>query len=168
MTMPHRFTGERTLMRIFIGESDKCEQGPHKGLALYEALLRLFRQRGFAGATVLRGTKGFGSSARIHTADLLRLSLDLPEVIEVIETEEKIQEILPELDRMIDGGRHVGEGAGHPVPPTRPPGERALAAPDRGAGARGGFHPVRTRRSDGPPDPGAPERSIESPWSPDP
>ena len=102
--MPHRFTGERTLMRIFIGETDKCEHGPHRGLPLHEALLRLFRDRGFAGATVLRGTKGFGASAKIHTVDLLRLSLDLPEVIEVIETEEKIQEILPELDRMIDGG----------------------------------------------------------------
>jgi PII-like signaling protein len=102
--MPHRFTGERTLMRIFIGERDRCEHGPHRGLALHEALLRLFRERGFAGVTVLRGTKGFGASAKIHAADLLRLSLDLPEVIEVIETEEKIQEILPELDRMIDGG----------------------------------------------------------------
>ena len=99
--MPHRFTGERILMRIFIGETDKCEHGPHKGLALHEALLRLFRERGFAGVTVLRGTKGFGASAKIHSADLLRLSLDLPEVVE---TEERIQDILPELDRMIDGG----------------------------------------------------------------
>ncbi|MQA91827.1 MAG: DUF190 domain-containing protein [Gemmatimonas sp.] len=102
--MPHRFTGERTLMRIFIGERDKCEHGPYQGLALHEALLRLFRERGFAGVTVLRGTKGFGASAKVHTADLLRLSMDLPEVIEVVETEEKIQQVLPELDRMIDGG----------------------------------------------------------------
>jgi PII-like signaling protein len=102
--MPHRFTGERTLMRIFIGETDKCEHGPHRGLALHEALLRLFRERGFAGVTILRGTKGFGASAKIHTADLLRLSVDLPEVLEVVETEEKIQEILPELDLMIGGG----------------------------------------------------------------
>lgn len=102
--MPHRFTGERTLMRIFIGESDRCEHGPHEGLALHEALLRLFRERGFAGVTVLRGAKGFGASAKIHTADLLRLSIDLPVVIEVIEAEEKIQQVLPELDRMIDGG----------------------------------------------------------------
>lgn len=102
--MPHRFTGERTLMRIFIGERDKCEDGPHRGLALHEALLRLFRERGFAGVTMLRGTKGFGASARMHTADILRLSIDLPEIIEVVETNEKIEEILPELDRMIDGG----------------------------------------------------------------
>lgn len=91
-------------MRIFIGESDRCASGPYRGLALHEALVRLLRERGFAGVTVLRGTKGFGASARVHTADLLRLSLDLPEVIEVVETEAKIQEILPELDGMIDGG----------------------------------------------------------------
>jgi uncharacterized protein len=99
-----QFRGERTLMRIFIGESDRAESGPHKGLALHEALLRLFRERGFAGTTVLRGIKGFGASAKIHTADLLRLSLDLPIVVEVVETEEKIQEILPELDAIIGGG----------------------------------------------------------------
>jgi PII-like signaling protein len=102
--MPHRFHGERTLMRIFIGESDRCASAPHEGLALHEALLRLLRERGFAGVTVLRGIKGFGASARIHTTDLLRLSTDLPVVVEVVETEERIQEILPELDRMIDGG----------------------------------------------------------------
>ncbi len=102
--MPHRFKGERTLMRIFIGESDKCEHGPHKGLALHEALLRLFRERGFAGCTVVRGIKGFGASAKIHTVDILRLSFDLPIIVEVVETEEKIQEVLPQLDEMIRGG----------------------------------------------------------------
>lgn len=102
--MTHRFTGARTLMRIFIGETDRCDHGPYQGLALDHALLRLFRERDFAGVTVLRGAKGFGASAKVHEAHLLRLSLDLPEVIEVVETEEKIQEILPELDRMIDGG----------------------------------------------------------------
>ena len=102
--MVHRFKGERTLMRIFIGESDRCEQGRHRGLALHEALLRLFRERGFAGCTVQRGIKGFGASARVHTMDILRLSFDLPIIVEVVETEEKIQEILPELDGMIGGG----------------------------------------------------------------
>ncbi len=102
--MTHRFTGERTLMRIFIGESDRCEEGPHRGRPLYDALLRLLRERGFAGATVLRGVAGFGASARVHTDRILRLSLDLPIVVEVIETEEKIQELLPELDGMIGGG----------------------------------------------------------------
>jgi PII-like signaling protein len=102
--MPHSFKGERTLMRIFIGESDKCTSGPYKGLALHEALLRLFRERGFAGCTVVRAIKGFGASAKVHTVDILRLSLDLPIVVEVIETEEMIQSVLPELDAMIGGG----------------------------------------------------------------
>jgi len=102
--MTHRFRGERTLMRIFIGESDKCEHGKHRGLSLHEALLRFFRERGFAGCTVLRGIKGFGASARVHTVDILRLSLDLPVILEVVEEEEKIQEVLPDLDEMIGGG----------------------------------------------------------------
>ncbi len=102
--MPHQFRGERTLMRIFIGESDKCASGPYKGHPLHEALVRLFRERGFAGCTVLRGITGFGASARIHTLDILRLSLDLPLVVELVETEEAIQQVLPELDGMIGGG----------------------------------------------------------------
>ncbi len=102
--MPHRFEGERTLMRIFIGESDRCPEGPYKGKHLYEALLHLFRERGFAGATVLRGIAGFGASAKVHTDRILRLSLDLPIVVEVVDTEEKIQAVLPELDDMIGGG----------------------------------------------------------------
>src|SRR6266581_7558331 len=78
--MPHGFKGERTLMRIFIGES------------------------GLAGATVIRGVAGFGASSVVHTAKVLRLSLDLPLIIEVVETEEAIQRILPDLDDMIGGG----------------------------------------------------------------
>jgi PII-like signaling protein len=97
--MPHRFQGERTLMRIFIGESDK-----HEGRPLYEVLVERFRQRGLAGATVLRGITGFGASSVIHTHKVLRLSVDLPLVIEVVEAEEKIQELLPELDALIGGG----------------------------------------------------------------
>jgi PII-like signaling protein len=102
--MSHRFHGERTLMRIFIGESDRVGSGPHKGKPLYMGLLLTLRQRGFAGATVLRGIAGFGASARLHTDRVLRLSVDLPLVVEVVETEEKIQEILPELDELIGGG----------------------------------------------------------------
>jgi hypothetical protein len=102
--MTHRFKGERTLMRIFFGESDKCASGPHKGKPLHEALLHIFRERGFAGCTVLRGVAGFGASARVHTADILRLSLDLPIVLEVVEMEEQIQALLPELDALIGGG----------------------------------------------------------------
>jgi PII-like signaling protein len=98
--MTHRFHGERTLMRIFIGESDK-----HQGKPLYEALLELFRKRGLAGATVLRGVAGFGAnSTAIHTEKVLRLSLDLPLIIEVVETQETIDAVLPELDAMIGGG----------------------------------------------------------------
>jgi PII-like signaling protein len=97
--MPHRFEGERTLMRIFIGESDK-----YHGKPLYEALLEKFREKGLAGATVLRGVAGYGASSVVHTAKVLRLSLDLPLIIEVVETEEAIQTILPELDDMIGGG----------------------------------------------------------------
>jgi len=97
--MAHHFKGERTLMRIFIGESDK-----HDGKPLYKVLLELLRKRGFAGATVLRGVAGFGSSSHVHTENVLRLSLDLPMIIEVVETEERIADILPELDDMIGGG----------------------------------------------------------------
>jgi hypothetical protein len=97
--MTERFEGERTLMRIFIGESDKYEGRP-----LYEALLTLFRQRGFAGATVVRAIAGFGGSSRIHTQNILRLSLDLPIIVEVVEEEPTLRGVLPELDRMIGGG----------------------------------------------------------------
>ena len=97
--MPHRFKGERTLMRIFIGESDK-----YQGKPLYEALLERLRAKGLAGATVLRGVAGFGASSVVHTDKVLRLSLDLPLIIEVVETEEAIQAVLPDLDHMIDGG----------------------------------------------------------------
>lgn len=100
----HGFRGERTLMRIFVGESDRCESGPYRGRPLHDALLRMLRERGCAGATVLRGISGFGASARVHTTRVLELSLDLPIVVEVVETEEKIQALLPELDEMIGGG----------------------------------------------------------------
>jgi uncharacterized protein len=97
--MSHRFQGERTLMRIFIGENDK-----HEGKPLYDVLLALFRRQGMSGATVLRGVAGFGASSTIHTEKVLRLPLDLPIVVEVVETEEKIQQVLPDLDRLIGGG----------------------------------------------------------------
>ncbi len=97
--MPHRFKGERTLMRILIGVSDK-----YHGKPLYEALLERFRKKGLAGATVLRGVAGFGAGSVVHTEKVLRLSLDLPIVIEVVETEEAIQSILPDLDELIGGG----------------------------------------------------------------
>jgi uncharacterized protein len=95
----HGFKGERTLMRIHIGESDK-----YHGKPLYKAIVALLRERQYAGATVFRAMTGFGASARVRTDRIEVLSLDLPIVIEVVETEEKIQAILPELDEMIGGG----------------------------------------------------------------
>jgi uncharacterized protein len=92
-------TGERTLMRIHIGERDK-----YHGKPLYEAIVLLLRERGYAGATVLRGIMGFGASAGIHTEKVLRLSLDLPVIVECVDTSEKIDAILPVLDSMIGGG----------------------------------------------------------------
>ncbi|TFG66861.1 MAG: DUF190 domain-containing protein [Gemmatimonadales bacterium] len=102
--MSRGIEGERTLMRVFIGENDRCPVGPHRGKPLYEAILLTLRERSIAGATVLRGITGFGASARIHTDKILRLSLDLPLIIEVVEEESVIQEILPILDPLISGG----------------------------------------------------------------
>ena len=95
----HGFKGERTLMRIHIGESDK-----YRGKPLYKAIVELLRARHFAGATVFRAMTGFGASGRVRTDRIEVLSLDLPIVVEVIETEEQIQAILPDLDDMIGGG----------------------------------------------------------------
>jgi hypothetical protein len=97
--MPHGFKGERTLMRIHIGERDK-----YRGKPLYQAIVELLRERHYAGATVFRGIMGFGATAKVHTDRIEVLSLDLPIVIECVETEERIQEILPEIDSMIGGG----------------------------------------------------------------
>jgi hypothetical protein len=95
----HGFTGERTLMRIHIGERDKFHGKP-----LYRAIVELLRERHYAGATVFRGIMGFGASSRIHTDRVEVLSLDLPIVVECVETDERIQAILPEIDAMIGGG----------------------------------------------------------------
>lgn len=98
--MPHhQFTGERTLMRIFIGERDR-----YHGKPLYECLLQFFREHDFAGATVTRGIAGFGAHSRMHTDKILRLSLDLPIIVEVVASEQRIEDVLPQLDEMIDGG----------------------------------------------------------------
>jgi uncharacterized protein len=95
MHLPH----EAMLLRIFIGESDRWHHQP-----LYQAIVLKARERHLAGATVLRGPMGFGKSSRLHTAKILRLSMDLPLVIEVVDTEENIQRFLPELDEMMAGG----------------------------------------------------------------
>ncbi|MGD2045903.1 MAG: DUF190 domain-containing protein [Gemmatimonadota bacterium] len=100
----HGLTGERTLMRIFLGESDRCQVGPHEGKPLYEAILLTLREEGCAGATVVRAIAGFGPSATLHTDKVLRLSSDLPVIVEVVDDEDKLQEILPTLDGMMGGG----------------------------------------------------------------
>src|SRR3970040_2335067 len=87
------------LLRIFIGESD-----PHEGRPVYQAIVETLRRQGFAGATVLRGIEGFGKSSRLHTAHILRLSEDLPIVIEGVDTDDKIEAVLPALDDMIGDG----------------------------------------------------------------
>ncbi len=95
----HGFKGERTLMRIYLGERDKFHGKP-----LYEAIVMLLRKRHFAGATVLRATMGFGASSHLRSDRIEVLSTDLPIVIECVETAERIQDVLPDLDGMIGGG----------------------------------------------------------------
>jgi PII-like signaling protein len=94
-----KLEGEQVLMRIFIGESDQWERRP-----LYMALIELFRQQGLAGATVLKGVAGFGARSLVHTASILRLSADLPLVIEVVDSQEHLAKVLPEIDAMMGGG----------------------------------------------------------------
>ena len=87
------------LLRIFLGESDRWQHQP-----LYEAIVLKARELHLAGATVLRGPMGFGKSSRLHTAKILRLSMDLPLVIEIVDSEEKLNAFLPVLDPMMQGG----------------------------------------------------------------
>lgn len=95
MTLPK----EGKLLRIFIGESDKYQKMP-----LFEWIVRTAREEELAGATVLRGLEGYGANSRLHTAKILRLSSDLPIVIEIIDTEEKIEAFLPLIEDAITDG----------------------------------------------------------------
>ena len=95
MHLPH----EAMLLRVFIGESDRWKHQP-----LYEAIVLKARELRLAGATVLRGPMGFGKSSHLHTAKILRLSMDLPLVIEIVDSEEKLNAFLPVLDDMMKGG----------------------------------------------------------------
>lgn len=97
--MVHGFEGERVLMRIHIGERDK-----YNGKPLYQQIVELLRARHYAGATVFRGIMGFGPTSKLHTDRFLELSIDLPIIVECVDTEERIQAILPELDGMLGGG----------------------------------------------------------------
>src|SRR5689334_24456185 len=90
---------DATLLRIFLGESDRWEHRP-----LYEAIVLKARETHLAGATVLRGPMGFGASSRLHTTKILRLSEDLPLVIEIVDAEDKINAFLPTLDAMMSSG----------------------------------------------------------------
>lgn len=92
-------TGQGLLVRIFIGEGDKFEGKP-----LYKQIVNLCREMNIAGATVLRGIMGFGANSKVKTTSILRLSDDLPLVVEIVDSEEKIDTLLPHLDDMMDGG----------------------------------------------------------------
>ncbi len=108
---------DAVLLRIFIGESDRYQHRP-----LYEAIVLKARELQMAGATVLRGPMGFGKSSHLHTAKILRLSMDLPIVIEIVDSDEKVNAFLPVFDEMMGGGlitierakviRYEGQGNG--------------------------------------------------------
>jgi uncharacterized protein len=100
MTLPQ----QATLLRIFTGESDRYEHKP-----LYEAIVLKARELHLAGATVVRGSMGFGKSSRVHTSKILRLSMDLPVIIEIVDSEENIQRFLPTLSEMMMGGLVIME-----------------------------------------------------------
>ena len=97
--MTPRLEGEGKLLRVFIGESDTWHGKP-----LYQAIVERVRAEGLAGATVLRGTEGFGAKSHLHTARILRLSEDLPVVIEIVDTAENIDRVIPVLDEMVEDG----------------------------------------------------------------
>lgn len=90
---------EAMLLRVFIGEQDR-----HDGMPLYEAIVLKAREAGLAGATVTRGVLGYGRSSRLHTAKILRLSADLPMLVEIVDTEDRVRAFLPELDALMDHG----------------------------------------------------------------
>jgi hypothetical protein len=92
-----KLSGEGKLLRIFLGEADRYD-----GQQLFEAIVHLARSRGLAGATVLRGVEGFGAHSRIHKSTILQLSEDLPILIEIVDTSDKIEALIPEIDAMIE------------------------------------------------------------------
>ena len=121
MEIPH----DSLLLRIFIGESDR-----HDGKPLYEAIVLKARELHLAGATVVRGAMGFGKSSRIHTSKILRLSVDLPLIIEIVDSEERINAFLPVLETMMVGGLvtlekarviYYGSSASQPPFGVKPP-----------------------------------------------
>ena len=91
--------GKQVLVRIYIGESDKWEGKP-----LYQVLVEMLRREKICGATVLRGILGFGAQSHLHTANILRLSQDLPIIVEVVDTRENIDRVLPQIERVVGAG----------------------------------------------------------------
>jgi len=137
----HGLKGERILMRIFLGESDRS-----RGRPLFQVIVDLLRERGYAGATVLRGIMGFGANSKLHSDRSVELSVDLPIVIECIETAERIDAILPEIDVLMGGGLITLERAKvilyrAEVPPEQRTGSWPIAV--SGAGARKGNEDAR-------------------------
>jgi PII-like signaling protein len=98
-----KIAGEGKLLRIFLGESDR-----YQGKPLYEAIVHKAHELGLAGATVWRGIEGYGARSRIHTAKILRLSEDLPVLVEIVDSEENIRTAMPHFDAMIDAGGSGG------------------------------------------------------------
>ena len=94
-----KLEGEGKLLRIFVGESDR-----HEGRPLYQAIVERVRREGLAGATVMRGIEGFGADSRIHTSRILRLSEDLPVLIEIVDSMEKIEAFIPQIDQVVTDG----------------------------------------------------------------
>ncbi|WP_287154983.1 DUF190 domain-containing protein [Candidatus Solincola tengchongensis] len=94
-----KIEGKAKLLSIYIGEQDHFHHRP-----LYQVIVERLREKGLAGATVLRGIEGYGKSSRIHTASILRLSEDLPVVIQVIDREERIRSVLPVIDELVKEG----------------------------------------------------------------
>jgi uncharacterized protein len=94
-----RIEGQGLLVRIYIGESDQLHGRP-----LYQGIVAFLRERGIAGATVLRGIEGYGAKAHLHTTRILRLSEDLPILIEIVDEEQRLRAVLPELDAMVNDG----------------------------------------------------------------
>ena len=118
-----KLDGTALLARIYIGESDH-----HDGRPLYEAIVALLRERGIAGATVLRGIEGYGRAARLHTSRILRLSEDLPILIEVVDREDRLRSVLPEIDALVGGGpHHARTRRSHRLPLAREVGEAGEA-----------------------------------------
>src|SRR5215475_3781906 len=98
-----KIEGEGKRLRVFIGESDR-----YQGSTLYEAIVRKARELGLAGATVWQGIEGFGARSRIHTAKILRLSEDLPIIVEIVDSADKIRALLPHIDAMMEAAGSGG------------------------------------------------------------